>query len=272
LFQAGRDDDLAFHFGLDVGVTALANLAITVWALGDVEQATSFMRRMHARAGSLAHVNTRAFGKLNAGMFGLLRQDVTGVAQNAFELTRLVREYDLTMFRGPALVLEAWGDNVAGAPGDGLDKMQRGIELLREQNVLWFDGLLRIAHSEVEHRAGNAERAVALLDEGLAAVERTGYRAFEAELNRARGDILFKRDLAETRPAEDALNRGIEVSRRQGTRGFGLRAALSLANLYQSTGRFAEAHAVLAAALEGFSSTPEMPEIAEAQTLMERLL
>jgi hypothetical protein len=28
---------------------------------------------------------------------------------------------------------------------------------------------------------------------------------------------------------------------------------------------------VLAAALEGFSSTPEMPEIAEAQALIERL-
>jgi hypothetical protein len=35
--------------------------------------------------------------------------------------------------------------------------------------------------------------------------------------------------------------------------------------------RPAEAHAALAPALEGFSPTPEMPEIAEAQALMERL-
>ena len=34
------------------------------------------------------------------------------------------------------------------------------------------------------------------------------------------------------------------------------------------TGRPAEAHAVLAPALEGFSPTPEMPEIAEAQALL----
>jgi hypothetical protein len=50
-----------------------------------------------------------------------------------------------------------------------------------------------------------------------------------------------------------------------------LRAALSLAKLYQSTGRPAEAHAVLAPALEGFSPTPETPEIAEAQALLSRL-
>jgi len=49
------------------------------------------------------------------------------------------------------------------------------------------------------------------------------------------------------------------------------RATLSLAKLYQSTGRPNDAHAVLAPALEGFSPTPEMPEIAEAQALMEGL-
>jgi hypothetical protein len=36
-------------------------------------------------------------------------------------------------------------------------------------------------------------------------------------------------------------------------------------------GRNTEAHAVLAPALEGFTPTPEMPEIAEALVLMERL-
>ena len=44
----------------------------------------------------------------------------------------------------------------------------------------------------------------------------------------------------------------------------GLRAALSLARLYHSTGRPTDAHDVLAPALQGFSPTPEFPAIAEA--------
>jgi hypothetical protein len=56
-----------------------------------------------------------------------------------------------------------------------------------------------------------------------------------------------------------------------GTRSLGLRASLSLAKLYQSTDRPAEAHAVLAPALEGFASSPEVPEIAEAQALLAAL-
>jgi hypothetical protein len=60
-------------------------------------------------------------------------------------------------------------------------------------------------------------------------------------------------------------------SRKRKARSFELRAALTLAKLYQSTGRLAEAHAVLAPALEGFSPTAEMPEIAEAQALLAAL-
>jgi hypothetical protein len=41
--------------------------------------------------------------------------------------------------------------------------------------------------------------------------------------------------------------------------------------LYQSTGRHADAHGVLAQALEGIAPTSEMPEIAEAQALSARL-
>src|SRR6202043_2548278 len=41
--------------------------------------------------------------------------------------------------------------------------------------------------------------------------------------------------------------------------------------LYTATGRHGGAHAVLAPALEGFSLTPEMSEIAEAQALLATL-
>jgi hypothetical protein len=48
-------------------------------------------------------------------------------------------------------------------------------------------------------------------------------------------------------------------------------AALSLASLYQSSNRAADAHAALASTLKDFSPTPEFPEIAEAQALLAAL-
>jgi predicted ATPase len=79
------------------------------------------------------------------------------------------------------------------------------------------------------------------------------------------------RDPTNPAPVEEAFLTAIAVAKRQTTRGFELRAALSLAKLYHATGRPTDARAVLAPALEGFSPTPDMPEIAEAQALLAAL-
>ena len=268
LFQPGRNDDLAFRFAWDPGVAAMANLATVSWPLGEVDRAVSLNDRMQTRIADLTHVGTLAPGRIHAALFELMRGDRARAAPNALELARLAREHDLPMYRAFGVFLEGLGIATSGAISSGLDDMRRGVELLREQNVLWFEGLLKVALAETEARAGDPDRAVATLDEALATCDRTGYRAFEAELHRARGDILLKRDPANPAPAEEALRTAIAVAKRQGTRSFELRAALSLAKLYQSTGRSVDAHAVLAPALEGFSPTPEMPEIAEAQALL----
>jgi predicted ATPase len=262
---------LAFRFGPDPGVLAMHYLALTLWPMGDIGRAVSLVGRAEARIADLTHVGTLAPGRMHAAMFDLMRGDRARVAPNAFELTRLAREFDLNLFRAFSVFLEGWATAARGAIGSGLDDMHRGVELLREQNVLWFDGLLKIALAETEARAGDPERAVATLDEALATCDRTGYRAFEVELHRTRGDILLERDPANTAPAQEAVLTAIAVAKQQGTRSFELRAALSLAKLYQSTGRPADAHAVLVPALEGFSPTPEMPEIAEAQALLSQL-
>jgi hypothetical protein len=65
-------------------------------------------------------------------------------------------------------------------------------------------------------------------------------------------------------PAEEAFRTAIAVARRQATRSFELRAALSLAKLYCSMGPNADAHSVLGSALVGFAPTPDFPEVEEA--------
>jgi predicted ATPase len=92
-----------------------------------------------------------------------------------------------------------------------------------------------------------------------------------AFLHQLRAKILLKRDPSDTLAAEHAFLAAIAIARQQKARSFELRAALSLAKVYQSTGRVAEALTVLAPALEGFSPTPEFPGIADAQVLQAAL-
>ena len=271
LFEPGRDDDLTFRFGLDPGIATMVNLANASWPLGEVGRAISLIDRAQLRSADFTHAGVLAFARMHSALFDLMRRDHVRAAPKASELAQLAREHELTMYGAFGAFLKSWATDAGGAPGDGLGDMRRAVDELRGQNVLLFDGLLKIALAEAEARAGDPDRAVALVDEGLATAERTGYCAFEAELHRVRGEILLKRDSANSAPAEEAFQTAIAVAKRQATRSFELRAGLSLAKLYQSTGRSAEAHAVLAPALEGFAPTDEMPEIAEAQALLAAL-
>jgi predicted ATPase len=113
------------------------------------------------------------------------------------------------------------------------------------------------------------EAALAEIDGALALADETGEHWFDAELHRIRGEILIKQNPADPALAEAALLAAIAVAQQQRARPFELRAALSLARLYKSAGRPIDAHDVLRPALEGFSATPEFPEITEAKALFE---
>jgi predicted ATPase len=132
--------------------------------------------------------------------------------------------------------------------------------------VPFYQGLL----AEIEAQ-GDAEGALTRIDEALTLAGETGEHWSDAFLHRCRGEILLKRDPAITAPVEDAFLTAITLAQQQKARSFELCAALSLAKLYQSTDRSADAYALLASALKGFSPSPELPEIAEAQTLLSAL-
>jgi predicted ATPase len=109
------------------------------------------------------------------------------------------------------------------------------------------------------------------LDEQLAAIEQTEERWFDAEVHRVRGELLLKLRRPDLAAAESAFMRAITIARSQQTRTFELRAALSLAKLYQATGRDQVASELLVPVLVGSDPGPEVPEVEEAQRLLTRM-
>jgi predicted ATPase len=122
--------------------------------------------------------------------------------------------------------------------------------------------------AECEAEAGQVEVGLATLDAQLAADEQSGQRWFDAELHRARGELLLKLQSPDIAGAESAFICAIEIARAQHTRTFELRAALSLAKLYRNTGRDKAADELLVPALLGLNAGPHIPEVREAQRLL----
>ena len=149
--------------------------------------------------------------------------------------------------------------------------MRRGIAIYRGQGALaWLspaEAVLAIAEASAREIDAGLKR----LDDALAEVGRTVQRYCEAEMHRIRAGILLKCQPANTAASEQSLQTAISIAQSQKARSFELRAALSLAMLYRAANRDADAHAVLARAVEGFPPTEQFPEFAEAQALLAAL-
>ena len=259
-----RNREARERFSEDTGLTAMSWLGLTMWQLGEVDRARELIETANRRAVELGHVPSMTH-PLQAKFFvELLRGDAAAALAAAEALAALGRDHGMAYWRADAELYAVWArcrlhDPAAGA---ALPAWQ-GARSRR-----WFSKALLAEHELQTH---GADSALARIDEALALARQVERRSDLPFAHLVRGEILLNRDPADPANAEEAFQTALAIAKEQGARSWGLRASLSLAKLYQSTGRPAEAHAVLAPALEGFSLTPEMPEIAEAQALLSAL-
>ena len=171
-----RDDDLAFRFGQTRASRRCFYLALTLWPLGDIGRAVSLLATREARIAGLAHIGTRRIREMHAAMFELMRGDLSRAASNAANSPELTREHDLPCWRACGVFLEGLAKAESGAPGE----RARGHAARRRTSARAERSGLRRAPqdclAEAEARAGDVDRAVAILDEALATSERTGHR------------------------------------------------------------------------------------------------
>ena len=267
LYDPERDREARFRFGPDTGAVARRLLALTNWQLGEVGSARALLEEAVAHAIETGHVPTLVNVYVFKAHFEIVRGDAEAARRDAEIVVKLSQANALTLFAAWGALQSAWIRARLDGRETGATELRQALAAFTNQGnkalVSFFQSLL----AQIEAQ-GDAEGALSRVDEALALAAETGERWSDAFLHRCRGEILLERDAANTAPAKNALLTAIAIAQQQKARSFELRAALSLAKLYQSIGRVADAHAVLAPALEGFSSTPEFPEIEEAQRLL----
>ena len=96
-------------------------------------------------------------------------------------------------------------------------------------------------------------------------------RWWEAEIHRLRGVLLLRQPGTPQAEAEAWLQRALDVARRQEAKSLELRAAMSLARLWQQQGRRAEARDLLTPIYGWFTEGFDTADLQEARALLETL-
>jgi len=272
LYDPARHGDFANRFGQDPRAAAEIFDALALWVLGQIDDSLRCADRALADAKTSTHVPTMSFVHYFRALLGLIRGKSEAITADSRELADIVSRYDLPGFlAGIAAFFQGSTGWLRGEGEAGLAAMRRGIAIFRQQGMVYIVPSFEAALAEAEAGAGETDGALRRLDDVLAGLKATENRWYEAEIHRIRAGILLKRDPADTAAAKEALQAAIAIAQSQKALSFELRAALFLARLHRAANRDADAHAVLAPAIEGFPPTQQFPELTEAQTLLSAL-
>ena len=106
-------------------------------------------------------------------------------------------------------------------------------------------------------------------------VDATGERYYEAELHRLRGELILESAMpnedSQVMQAEACFQQAVDVARHQHAKSWELRAAMSLARLWQQQGQVAEARELLAPVYNWFTEGFDTKDLQEAKALLDEL-
>jgi len=256
----------------DVGVNARAWLATVLWILGYPDQALRRSQEALASAQQLNHFLSLVLALYAACHARQHRSEHQALWESVLTLERLISGKHL-------LVGDVWVDVFSGWLLVDEGQVERGLARLRQGTTAWqkagtvFGAPAQLMLlTEACLRAGQMEEGLEVVTRTLALVERTGARSDEAELRRLNGDLLLIRgeplDKAE---AEACFRKAIEIARAGKQKTWELRAATSLARLWQGQGKREQAHALLAGVYDWFTEGFDLPDLQEARTALAEL-
>ena len=131
--------------------------------------------------------------------------------------------------------------------------------------------VLAALFGETHGRIGEPEAGLTALTEALALVNETGEHWYEPELYRLKGALLLQQSSNNSTEAATCFQQAITIAQNEQAKSFELRAATSLARLWQQHGKRQEAHDLLAPVYSWFTEGFDTADLQDAKALLEAL-
>jgi predicted ATPase len=271
LYDAQQHHALAFRYGLDPGVFFLSYAARPLWLLGFPDQSRASIREALTLARTLAHPFSLAYTLHWAGITHQLCREAPAAQEQAEVSMAFSREQGFSIWVPGGTILRGWALGEQGQVEEGLAQMRQGLTAWQatgtEVDRLYYLALL----AEIYAQARQAEAGLHVLAEALTVVDTIEERYYEAELYRLQGELLLTRATEHHAEAETCFHQALDIARHQAARSLELRAAMSLARLWQRQGRNVAARNLLAPIYGWFTEGFDTTDLQEARALLVEL-
>jgi len=262
---------VAFRYDVVPGVICLECAAQALWCLGYPAQALRRSQEARALAQGLAHPLSLALTQYWAAFLHHRRREVRAVQAQAEALVALATTQGFPLYVGHGTYWRGWARVLQGQGEAGLALMHQGLTALlalgNEAARPRYLGLL----AEAAGHVGQVEEGLRLVVDALTAFETSGQGDMLTEVYRIQGELLQRQDIPDRAQAEVCFQQALALARRQEAKAWELRAAMSLARLWQQQGQRAEAYELLAPIYSWFTEGFDTPDLQEAKALLAAL-
>jgi predicted ATPase/class 3 adenylate cyclase len=275
LYDVRQHRSHAFLYGYDSGVHCLCYAA---WALDYLGYPDQALKKIHAAlslAQDLSHPFTVVMALNGASVLHNLRGEAQAAQERVEAEIALSTEQGFALFLAEGAMNRGWALVMQGQGEEGIAHLRQGLAARRATGAEFgqpaYLAMLAAAYGIV----GQTEEGLSLLAEALALVDKTGERFCEAELYRLKGELLLKSHSqspeSSSREVEACFQKAIVVACQQQAKSWELRAATSLARLWQQQGKQKEAHGMLSEIYNWFTEGFDTKDLQDAKRLIEEL-
>ncbi len=249
----------------------LTNLAQTLWFLGYPDQALCRAQEALKLTQEIDHHHSQA-----GALFYLSRvYAFRGELQAAYEQTEVLiahaTEHGFDYWGALGACVQGWTLTMQEQLDEGIAQMQQGLTATTAtgSRVIspWMLPLLAAAYG----KAGQIEKGFELFTETLTLIDGGQQNSFRAETYRLKGELLLRQDTANTSQAKVDFQQAFDTAHQQQAKSLELRAAMSLARLWQSQAKYQDAYDLLAAVYEWFTEGFDTTDLKDAKNLLHEL-
>jgi class 3 adenylate cyclase/predicted ATPase len=262
---------LAPVYNHDVKCLTLVWAGAWHWILGYPEKARVACIEQMEHARKVGHPFNLLWG-LSGGSIGLLFRRETDLLVDWLKEIRVIGR-DLGM--PVADLLSSWWGGYAlieqGRYSEGFEQLSPGAEHWRQTGGLHLIPYVNLMRARALAHMNDLSKAKVLIDDAINVVNRTGHRMHEAEVYRIRGEITLLGEPQTSEEAERDFLNSLQIATEQQAKGWELRSSTSLARLWQSQGKFKEAHDLLKPVYNWFTEGFDTKDLKEAKALLEEL-
>jgi predicted ATPase len=241
-----------------------------LWLLGYADQALAASQHLGRLSQSFTHPTSLALAHCWLAKSACAYRDPRTAQRAAEEAIRVSKAHGLSHWTALAMALRGWALTAQGQAAEGQAQLGEGIAAWRAMGWAHFTPFFLALQAEACLQLGQLPEGIAAIAAARVIVDNGGDRYWLAELCRLHGE-LRRVEGADGDESEALFRQALETARQQEARMLELRAAVSLARLWQSQGKTPAARQLLAEVYGWFDEGFDNYDLQAAQALMQAL-